>query len=89
MKTILSLLNGAFVITEQAGVFTISINESLVVGGGPAKGVISLAGTGSVVVSGKQAFDLGMALLEAHSPSALVPIEEAAQAMADAAITSA
>lgn len=89
MKTLLSLANGAFTITEQGGVFTISLNDKVSVGGGKAAGIVSLQGAGSIVLSGKQAFDLGMALLEAHSPAALVPIEEGAQAIADAAISEA
>lgn len=89
MKTLVSLGNGAFTITEEGGAFTVSFNEKLAVGGGAASGILSLQGSGSAVLSGKQAFDLGMKLLEAHSPAALVPFEQGAQAIADGAISGA
>jgi hypothetical protein len=89
MKTLLSLANGAFTITEEGGVFTFSFNDQAALGGGEAAGVASVKGSGSLVLSGKQAFDLGMKLLEAHSPAAMVPLEQGVQAVADAAIADA
>lgn len=89
MKTLLSLDGGVLVITEEGGAFTLTINESASIGGGLAAGVVSVKDAGSIVLSGKQAFDLGLKLLEAHSPAAFVPAEEAVGAVADAAIADA
>jgi hypothetical protein len=88
MKVLLNALNGALVISENAGNITIALNDSVNVGGGKAAGIVSLQGQGSVVLEGKVAFDLGMAFAESHSPSILVPFEEGAQAAGDAAISS-
>ncbi len=86
MKTLVSLDGGVLVVQEEAGKFELAVNDAFVVGGGQAAGIVSVKGSASIVLSGKQAFDLGMALLKAHSPAALIPIEEGAQAIADAAI---
>ena len=86
MKTLLNLGNGIFVITEQGGVFTFTLTDSISLESGPAEGVLKAQGAGSLVLSGKQAFDLGMELLKAHSPAALVPIEQIAQSIADSTI---
>lgn len=87
MKTIFNLGNGLLVLTEQGGIFTLTLTGKATLGGGAVAGVVSAQGAGSIVISGKQAFDLGMSILEAHSPAALVAIEQAGQAMADVAIT--
>lgn len=88
MKTLFSILNGAFTVTEDGGNVTLSINESANVGGGAAAGIIALQGSGSVVLKGKLAFDLGLKVAEADSPSAIVPLEVAAGAVVDSAIGS-
>jgi hypothetical protein len=85
-KQLVNLDGGALVVSEQGGVFTVALDKSVSLGGGAAAGVISVEGQGSVVLSGKQAFDLGMALLEAHSPPALQPLEAGAQAIGDGVI---
>lgn len=88
MKTIFATTDGSVTLTEQAGQFTLTLKESQTVGGGKAAGILSAQGSGAVVLQGKVAFDLGMAILESHSPAALVPFEQGAQAMADATIAS-
>lgn len=89
MKELMNIGNGAVILTEQGGDFTLSVNEQAAVGGGAASGIVSVKGSGSVVIKGKLAFDLGMKLLEAHSPAAIIPIEAAVQAIADGAISGA
>lgn len=86
-KVIFNIGNGALVLSEQGGDFTLALSDQVAVGGGAASGIVSAQGSGSIVLHGKQAFDLGMALLEAHSPAAVVPLEEAVQGIADAAIS--
>lgn len=86
MKELLNLGNGAVVVSEQAGDFTLALSETAALGGGSAAGVVSVQGSGSVILKGKMAFDLGMKLIEAHSPAALVPIEEGAAAIVDSTI---
>jgi hypothetical protein len=89
MKTLLNAGNGALVITEQGGDFTFTFSEQAALGGGAAAGIVSVQGAGSVVIKGKVGFDLAMKMIEAHSPAALVPIEQGAQALGDAAISNA
>ena len=86
MKTIFSVGNGVLTLTEQGGDFTLSINAKADLGGGSAAGVVSVQDSGSLVLKGKLAFDLGMALLEAHSPATLVPLEQGAAAVVDGVI---
>lgn len=86
MKELLNLGGGAVVLSEQAGDFVLSINEKAALGGGSASGVVSVQGSASVVLKGKLAFDLGMQILEAHSPAAIVPLEQGIEAIADGAI---
>jgi hypothetical protein len=88
-KTLVSLDGGVLVVTEDGGAFNVAIDDSFTVGGGVAAGVITVSGKASLSLSGKQAFDLGMALLEAHSPAPIATIEKAAQGIADAAIAGA
>jgi hypothetical protein len=83
MKTLLNLGNGALVLTEEGGAFTLTFSDKAALGGGSAAGVVSVQGSGSLVLEGKLAFDLGMKLLEAHSPAALVPLEAAAASIVD------
>lgn len=82
----ISLPGGSIVVSESAGQVSIAIEEVQSVGGGQAAGVVAIKGSASLVLSGKQAFDLGMAFLEAHSPAALVPVEAGVQALGDAVI---
>jgi len=87
MKTLLNVGNGALVITEEAGDFTIAVSKAALVGGGSVTGIVSLKGEAKIVVKGKLAFDAGMKLLEAHSPAALVPIEQGAAAVVDGVLS--
>lgn len=86
MKVLLNIANGALVLSEQGGDFTLAISDSAALGGGSASGIVSVQGSGSLVLKGKLAFDLAMKVLEAHSPAALVPLEAGAAAVVDSAV---
>lgn len=88
MKTLMNIGNGAVVLTEQGGDFSLAFDKDLLVGGGAAAGIVEFEGSGKIVLKGKMAFDLGMAILKAHSPAPFVALEEGAQAIADKAINS-
>jgi hypothetical protein len=85
-KELLNLGEGKLVVSEEAGNFEVAINASVEVGGGDAAGVVTAEGAGKVVLHGKQAFDLGMKLLEAHSPAPIAAIEAGAAAIVDQVI---
>jgi hypothetical protein len=87
MKTLLSLANGALVLTEEGGTFTLTLNDQLEVGGGKAAGIVSIKGAGSIVMSGKQAFDLLAAVAASHLPAPAAAVVETVQAIADTAIS--
>ncbi len=89
MKQLLNVGNGALVLNEEGGSLSLEFNESLLVGGGEAAGIISIKGSGSVVLSGRQGLHLLLKAIEAHSPAALVPMEQAAEAIIDSAIAKA
>jgi hypothetical protein len=89
MKTLLSLMGGALVLTEQGGLFTLTFDDKLAVGGGKAAGVVSVQGQGSIVLSGKQAFDLLAEMVESHVPAPAAAAVAAIEAVADAAIAGA
>ena len=78
MKTLLSLLGGALLVTEEAGVVTLSFDEAL--GGGAAAGV--LKGSGSLVLNGEQGLQLGVNLMNAHLPPALLPLAQVVEGVA-------
>lgn len=82
MKTILTLGNGAIVLTEQSGVFTLTLTET--VGGGQANGVVS--GAGSIKLNASQGIKLAEALLNAHLPVAMQPMAAVVEAVANQAI---
>ena len=86
MKTLLSLLGGAVVLTEQGGVFTLSLNDSL--GGGAAAGV--LKGQASLVLDAGDGVKLGEAALngviQVKAPS-LLPLVEVVEGVANQALT--
>ncbi len=85
MKTLLSVMGGAITITEQNGVFSLNWNESL--GGGQAAGI--LKGSGSIQLSATQLLELGENVLNAHLPASAVPVAEAVEGVANAAIKAA
>lgn len=85
-KRIFDVGNGMLTLDEEGGDFTLALNASAQLGGGQAAGVVSAEGSGKLVLKGKAAFDLGMKLLEAHSPAALVPLEQGAAAIVDGVI---
>lgn len=89
MRELFNIGNGAVVLSEQGGDFTLAFDKDLVVGGGLAAGIVEIEGSGKLVLKGKLAFDLGMKILEAHGPAALVPFEQGAAAIADGAIAGA
>ena len=87
MKTLLSLAGGALVLTEQAGVVTLSLDKSLSLGGGSAAGVLEVEGQGSVKLSGAQLLLLGEALLNPRVPAAILPEVQAGEALLNAEVS--
>ena len=87
MKTIFTAANGAITLTENAGVFTLSFDESL--GGGAAAGVIK--GAGSIIFNAASgsasAISLGEALLNAHLPASLAPLATVVEGIVNQALT--
>ena len=85
MKTIVSLLGGAVVLTEQGGVITLSLDGSL--GGGVAAGI--LKGQASLVLDVASGVKLGEGVLNAvsaqHAP-ALVPLVQVVEGVANQAL---
>jgi hypothetical protein len=82
MKTILSLLGGAVVLTEQGGKFTLSLDGSL--GGGAAAGI--LVGQASLVVDAASGLKLAQALLNSHLPAVLQAPAAIVEDVADQAL---
>lgn len=85
-KTI-ALPGGQISLSASGKVCSIGITESASAGGGEAAGILAVSGNATLTLNDKQAFDLGMALIEAHSPAPLVPLEQMAQAAGDAALS--
>lgn len=81
MKTLLSLLGGALVLTETSGVVTLSFDESL--GGGAAAGI--LQGKGSLIVQGTQGLQLAEKLLNSHLSAGVQPLAVAAETVVNEA----
>jgi hypothetical protein len=88
MKTIASFAGGAIVLTEDAGVFALSVDESVSVGGGEVAGIVKVQGKGSVVLDAALGLKLGEALLNAHLPPALVPLAQVVEGVANQALLS-
>jgi hypothetical protein len=86
MKTLLSAANGAITITENAGVFSLNLDESVSVGGGKAAGIVKVQGQGSVVLDGQTALALGQTLLNAYLPASLQPLATVVEGIVDQAI---
>lgn len=86
MKQLLNVGNGAIVISEDGGDFTLEVSETAALGGGQAAGIVAVQGSGKVVLKGRVAFDLGVALIKAHAPAALQPVIDEAGKLADVAI---
>lgn len=81
-KQIFNLDHGAVTLVEDAGVFTLSFNESL--GGGQATGIVS--GSGSIKLSAAQGLKLGEQLLNAHLPVSVQPLAVVIEGVANQAI---
>jgi hypothetical protein len=86
MKNIVSLANGAIVLTEDQGIFTLSIKESVSLGGGEAAGVVKAQGAGSIILDSTAGLKLGEALLNAHLPAAVRPLASVVEGIANQAI---
>ena len=84
MKTILTLFNGGFTVTEQAGVITLSINEAA--GGGECAGF--LKGTASIVLQGTQVLKVGETFINSKLPTALAPLATVVEGVVNQAIAS-
>lgn len=88
MKTIFSVAGGAVTLTEDAGVFKLSITESASIGGGQASGLVKAQGSGSVVLDGASGLKLGEALLNSHLPASVQPLALVVEGIANQAIAS-
>lgn len=86
MKVILSLANGAVQLTEDQGIFSLSLDESLSVGGGSAAGVVKVADKGSVQLDGETGLRLGEALLNSHLPASMQPLALVVEGVANQAV---
>lgn len=86
MKTILSVANGAVTLVEDAGVFTLNVNEAASIGGGQAAGVLKVQGSGSIVLDAEAGLKLGEALLNSHLPVAVQPLALVVEGIANQAI---
>lgn len=81
-KVLFSAQNGALQITENGGVVTLSINESL--GGGATAGVVQ--GTASIQLGAMQALQAGEKLLNAHLPASVASLAPAIEAVVNTAV---
>lgn len=88
MKVLYNVGNGALVLSQQGGNFQLAFSEKAALGGGLAAGILSIQGEGVILLQGKLGFDLGMKILESHSPGPLVPIEVAGAAIVDGVVGS-
>lgn len=87
MRTLLNLGDGALVITEEGGDVTLAVSKTEAVGGGKAADILEAEGSGKIVFkSGTVGLKLAVAFVEAHSPAAIVPFEEEAAVLAEAAV---
>lgn len=86
MKTIASLAGGAVSLTEDAGVFTLSLSDAAQVGGGSAAGIVKVQGAGSVVLDAATGLKLGEALLNSHLPATVQPLATIVETIANQAI---
>jgi len=82
MKTIFSAFDGALVMTEENGVYTLSADKE--VGGGAAAGVIE--GKGSIVLDRKTGMKLGEALLNSHLPTTVQPLAQVVEGIVEQGI---
>lgn len=86
MKTILSIANGAVILSENEGVFSLNLIDSASVGGGEAAGVIKVSGQASIILDAQSALKLGEALLNSHLPPAMQPVAQIIEGIANQAI---
>lgn len=87
-KTILSLAGGAVTLVEDAGKFTLAVDESISLGGGKAAGLVKVAGQGSIVLDGATGLQLAQALLNGILPASLQPLATVVEGIVDQAIAS-
>lgn len=86
MKELYNIGNGALVLSEQGGDFKLTFSEKAALGGGLAAGIVSIQGEGTLLLKGKMGFDLGMKIIEAHSPAPLAAMEAAGAAIVDGVV---
>lgn len=85
-KQIVSLVGGAVVLSEDAGVFTLALSESASVGGGSSAGLVKVQGSGSVVLDAATALKLGEALLNSHLPASVQALAAVIEGIANQAV---
>jgi len=84
----INLAGGILSVSESQGKVELEIAEAAQAGGGEAKGVCQVEGDAKVIISAKQAVDLGFAMIEAHLPTVAALIAKEVQAFADKEINS-
>lgn len=75
-KQLLSLDNGALVITEDGGDITLTLTKAESLGGGQAAGIIQVSDSGSATFKGLQAAKISEALLNHVLPAAAQTIAQ-------------
>lgn len=86
MKTIASFAAGAVTVTEENGVVSLNVDESMSIGGGQASGIVKVQGKGSIVLDGAMGLKLGEALLNSHLPATVLPLAMVVEGVANQAI---
>lgn len=76
---------GPLSITQANGQCTLAIDDSVVVGGGSAKGVVSAQGQASIVINEELLVQIGLAAVASKFP-VLSPFLSGATAVVDSAI---
>lgn len=86
MKVLFENADKSVQLIEDAGVVTLSIDESKSIGGGEASGIVKVAGNAKVILDGALGLKLGEAYLNAHLPAAVVPLAKVIEGIANQAI---
>lgn len=86
-KVIATLLGGAVVVSETAGVVTIEASDAASVGGGAAAGLVKVEGSAKITLDAMSGLKLGEALLNAHLPAGVSPLAAVVEAVVNQAVS--
>lgn len=86
MKTIFSAAGGAISLTEDGGVFSLNVDESISVGGGEAAGVLKVSGKASAQLDVESGVKLGEAMLNSHLPVSVQALAAVVEGIANQAL---